>query len=368
MSKLFLTNINLNKNELQNARIQNLASAPGTPVIGQIYYNTTSNGLFVWNGTAWKVLDATLASSIPNTALATDPLARANHTGTQVASTISDFNTAVRTNTLNQMANPTAAVSMNSQKITSLAQPTTAGDAAEYQWTLDQITASAAGLDVKASVRAVKAVAGLAAAPSGLTAFDGVTPVVGNRILVIDSSLTANAFNGIYIAAAGTWTRATDLNTSANYTTAAFTFAEEGTTYGSTQWKATTSGTYTVGTTAVAWAQFGGAAVYVGGAGMTLTGNTFDVGAGTGISVGTDTVAIDTAVVVRKYAVAVGDGTSTSIAVTHSLGTLDVVVGVYTVSGGAEVECDVVHTSTSVVTLTFATAPTAGQYRCVVHA
>lgn len=54
---------------------------------------------------------------------------RANHTGTQLASTVSDFNTAVRTNRLDQMATPTASVAMGSQKITGLATPTAATDA-----------------------------------------------------------------------------------------------------------------------------------------------------------------------------------------------------------------------------------------------
>ncbi len=61
--------------------------------------------------------------------LASDPLARANHTGTQTASTISDFDTQVRTSRLDQMAAPTSAVSVNSQKITSLATPTADTDA-----------------------------------------------------------------------------------------------------------------------------------------------------------------------------------------------------------------------------------------------
>ena len=61
--------------------------------------------------------------------MVTDPYARANHTGTQTASTISDFNTAVRTNRLDQMATPTASVAMGSQKITGLADPTSAQDA-----------------------------------------------------------------------------------------------------------------------------------------------------------------------------------------------------------------------------------------------
>lgn len=74
--------------------------------------------------------DINASAAISLSKLATDPLARANHTGTQAASTISDFDTQVRTSKVTDLAAPTGSFSMNSQKITSLATPTSGTDAA----------------------------------------------------------------------------------------------------------------------------------------------------------------------------------------------------------------------------------------------
>ena len=83
----------------------------------------TVNSTMILDGTIVNA-DINAAAAIALSKLATDPLARANHTGTQLAATVSDFDTQVRTSRLDQMAVPTAAVALNSQKITGLGTPT----------------------------------------------------------------------------------------------------------------------------------------------------------------------------------------------------------------------------------------------------
>jgi hypothetical protein len=58
----FLSPISLNKLELQNVALQNLAVAPTTPVAGQIYWDTALTSIRIWNGTAWK--DIVFSTSI----------------------------------------------------------------------------------------------------------------------------------------------------------------------------------------------------------------------------------------------------------------------------------------------------------------
>lgn len=293
MSRQFLTNLDLNKNELLNAKIQALSSNPSTPVEGQIYYNTTSKTLRQYNGTAWKdytqsgeIVNADIASgaAIDLDKLAVDPLARANHTGTQTASTISDFDSAVQTSRLDQMAAPTASVSLNTQKITGLADPTEAQDAATKAY----VDAARSGLDVKASCR-VATTANITL--SGTQTIDGVSAIADDRVLVKDQ--TDESENGIWVVAASAWSRSTDADTDAEVTAGLFTFVEEGTVNGNSGFVLTTNNPIVVGTTDLVFAQFSGAGQIEAGDGLTKTGNTINaVGTADRITMTADAVDI----------------------------------------------------------------------------
>lgn len=69
---IYLTNVNLNQNELQNAVIQPLAIAPSNPKLGQIYTDSTNSRIKWWNGVEWKVVGVVVESSTANGAIKVD--------------------------------------------------------------------------------------------------------------------------------------------------------------------------------------------------------------------------------------------------------------------------------------------------------
>ena len=203
---------------------------------------------------------------------------------TLTAAKISNFDTQVRTSRLDQMAAPTASVSLNSQKITNLATPTADTDAATKAY----VDAARSGLDVKGSVRAATT-ANITL--SGAQTIDGVSVIAGDRVLVKDQSTAST--NGIYVAAASTWSRATDADVDAEVHAGMFTFVEEGTANADSGWVLTTNNPIVVGSTALAFAQFSGAGQITAGAGLTKTGNTIDaVGTANRITVNANSIDI----------------------------------------------------------------------------
>lgn len=106
---------------------------------------------------------------------------------------------------------------------------------------------------------------------SGEQTIDG-TLTSASRVLAGSQSTASQ--NGIYVSAAGAWTRALDMDAAAEFPSATV-FVEKGTVNGDTQWTCTNDPTVVVGTTAIVFAQVSGAGTYSAGAGLQLSGNQF---------------------------------------------------------------------------------------------
>ncbi len=466
MARQFLTGLNLNKNELLNARIQNLANDPSSPVLGQIYFNTSANELRVYNGTEFEavgingvtasaaelnildgatitttelnyldgvsanvqtqlselapkanpvftgdvslvsnlIFEGSSADSNELTVTATNPTADRTITLPDATGTV-----ILSSNTVNSLTAPSADFSMNSQKITSLATPTDATDAATKAY----VDSVAEGLHVHESARvATSANIALANALENGDTLSGVTLATGDRVLVKDQTTAAE--NGIYVVqASGQAIRALDFNTAAEVDSGDFIFVTSGT-YANTGW-VQTSRPATIGTDPITFVQFSGAGTFTAGDGLTIDGSEFNVvGTADRITVNADSVDIASTYAGQNTIVTVGtittgtwQGTDVGVAyggtgasdaagaktnlgfmtrvaanntllvpssgivtwaVTHNLGTQDVTVQVYDLSSSAQVEVDVVRTSTSVVTLSWVASGNvpADSYRVVV--
>jgi len=162
-----------------------------------------------------------------------------------------------------------------------------------------RLEAAIIGLDILPPVRA--ATTAPLATLNSLQTVDGVALASGDRVLLKNQSDATQ--NGVYDVSSGNWVRSSDADTGAELHTGVFVFVNEGTLNKSTGWVMSTSGTTVIGTSAINWTQFSGAGLITAGAGMTKTNNTLDVGAGSGIVVNPDTVAIDPAVVPTLSAV-----------------------------------------------------------------
>jgi hypothetical protein len=400
MAKSFLTPIDLNKLELLNARIQNLSSAPSTPVEGQIYFDTTLHQFGCYQNSVWTYLAAAGgggnvtqsansggAGRMKVSAAADKSIAdlsgivgiiKTDTNGVvSAAAAGTDYMTGSSTNTL---TNKTIDANGTGNSISNIETADFAANVVDTDGTLaansdtrlasqkavkTYVDTSVTGIKWKQSVRVATTAAGtLASSFANASVVDGVTLATGDRILIKDQS--AGAENGIYVvAASGAPARATDADTAAEIKGAVVT-VQEGTANQDTAWQLITD-TITLGTTALVFTDFVKANVPTA---TTSTQGKVYLATQAEAEAKTDTakavVSADLANFPIKKTFTIGDGAATAIACTHNLGTRDVVVLIYNASTFAEVMADVVMTSTSVVTITFATAPAASAYKVVI--
>jgi hypothetical protein len=318
MALSYLTDINLNKNELQNAVIQKVGTDPSSGLTaGWLIYNTASNQLKVYDGSDWANVggDITRVNITAGTGLS-GTLDTQSGAHTQ---TIDLANTAVTAGSYG------SATAIPTFTVDAQGRLTAAGTVSiTTSLTIDSDSASQ---DVSLADDDLKIVG---------TANEIETAVTKSGT---DVSLTIGLPNDVTIG--NDLTVLGDLQVTGTTTT------------NNVETVSTSNGIIFEGT--VADAHEGTLLAGALTADVTYT-----------LPDKTGTVAMTSDITDRFYATSIGDGSATSYAVTHNLGSQDVIVQLYDASSLDTVFADVVRTSTSVVTIDFNSAPTANDIRVLV--
>ena len=284
MAQKFLTNLDLNQNQLINAKFEALATNPTTGNFeGRMYFNTATFTLMVYANAAWRKSVHSIVSGGGAGIAEALTVSESNGTVTltlNVADTDSaGLLPAAMWNTITDATSDATASKLVKRDASGNAKVATPTDAAHIA-TKGYVDAARQGLDVKQSVRVATTTAILLA--SGLEAgdvIDGVTLVAGDRVLVKDQGSASE--NGIYVAvASGAASRSSDANGTADtgeLKPGTFTFVEEGTVNSDKGFVVSTNGTITIGSTSIAWTQFSGAGSFTAGDGLSQSGNTINV-------------------------------------------------------------------------------------------
>lgn len=279
MATKFVTNLDLNQNQILNGRFEVVASDPSTNLFeGRLIYNSTEDTIKVYSGSAWRKMVHNVSSggsssvaitiSESNGSITVTPnLATSSTDGVMSASDKSKLDDATSEATASKLV----IRDINGQA--KFGTPTDPAHAA----TKGYVDAARSGLDVKQSVRvATTAPINIASDLENGDVIDGVTLATGNRVLVKNQSTASE--NGIYVVvASGAASRSEDADSSAEVTSGMFTFVSEGTINADSGWVLSTNDTIVLGTTPLAFAQFSGAGQIDAGDGLSKSGNILNV-------------------------------------------------------------------------------------------
>lgn len=280
-------------------------SGLGTGDKGRTWFNTTTNLWKYFNGTA-----------------TIDPLARANHSGSQLASTISDFATTAQGYRLDQFAAPTADLSINSHKLTSVTDPTNPQDAATKNYVDNSISGVAGGLVLKGAVACAVVGTNVSLTTPGAT-LDGVT--MTNPMTVLLTGQTTGSQNGPYVwtGPSATMTRALNWATTAQAVLGSFWIVEQGTNADNIA-ICQNDTAITIGTTTPTFVFRGAGSALTGSSSVLITGGVASAIVGTGL-IGDSTHAIvpDFTIVGRKFTGAIPAATAGAFTVTGASVTIN---------------------------------------------
>jgi hypothetical protein len=419
---LLSSNLNFGKLESQNMRIQNLSSAPSSPLEGQVYYDTTLHQFGCFQNSTWVYLSAAGSANVSKASNASAAnviqvsggldktiqdftsaggIIKVTSTGVASIATIgTDYVTGSSTNTF---TNKTFDAAGTGNALSNIATSMFAANVVDTDGTfaansdtripsqkavVTYVQSNVQGLSWKPAAHCATTGGETYTIATGAvtqitgTVVDGYSPAVGEFIVVKNAPAatgagagagTANTTqpaNGIYTVSSNT----------TNLTVARATFADtaaeirgsvidvmNGTTNADTAWNMITDGAITLNTTGLTFTDFIKANVpvattSVAGKVTLATQAEAEAKADTAKAV----VSADLVNFPIKKSFTIGDGATTAIVVTHNLGTKDIHVMVRDFTTDAGILVDWTATSTNTATITFAVAPATNAYRAVI--
>lgn len=357
----FLTNIDLNKNQIINVAVHNNAGNPSAPVQGQIYFDTTTGvkKLFLYNGTAWIDLTGDITSVIAGAGLT------GGGSGGDVTLDVNVDN---------------ATIEVNGDAIRVKDLGITSGKLADGAVTTIKLGDNQVTLGKLAQIANLKVLGNTSGGAANVSEVSVITDLASSSATTLATSAAIKTYVDTTVGAIG------NLEGGWDASSGVFPTGTGGTKKGD-YWYVTTAGTtagvsFNVGDVIIAKvdAAFPNAAsdwiqleVNRDQATETALG-VVELATQAEVNTGTDDLRVITPLKLKTYldnavggyAATIGNGTNTSYALTHNLGTRDVIVLIYDTTTYEQVYADVVMSSTTEVTVTFAVAPATNAYRVVI--